>query len=180
MTNARKGRSAQSADDAQNIDKVREILFGSQARAVDKKLSTLDKTLRKQTDALAKDLQNRMDDLEDYVQGEIKALQDRLKLEQNERTADVREASRTLTEAQKGLQKRLTDQLGAVQAGNKGVVKRVEDQGKRLQAEIQQTYDELLESQNEAFDELLSDKQDRQALADLFRDLAAKLGGKKK
>jgi hypothetical protein len=51
-----------------NVDKIRDILFGSQMRDYDKRFGRLEERLAKAADALREDLKKRFDSLESFVQ----------------------------------------------------------------------------------------------------------------
>src|SRR6202161_713816 len=85
------GRKAMSADNEEkasgngdvregaNVDKIRDILFGSQMRDYDKRFVRLEERLAKAADALRDDLKKRFDSLESFVQQEVESLHQRLK-----------------------------------------------------------------------------------------------------
>ena len=54
-----------------NVDKIRDILFGSQMRDYDKRFVRLEERLAKAADALRDDLKKRFDSLEAFVQQEV-------------------------------------------------------------------------------------------------------------
>src|SRR5512143_3235501 len=64
---------------AGSLDKVREILFGSQAREYDKRLAGLELRIAKEAADLRADLKRRFDSLETYIKGEIESLTGRMK-----------------------------------------------------------------------------------------------------
>jgi hypothetical protein len=62
-----------------NVDKIRDILFGSQMRDYDKRFGRLEERLAKAADALRDDLKKRFDSLESFVQQEVESLHKRQK-----------------------------------------------------------------------------------------------------
>jgi hypothetical protein len=77
-----------------NVDKIRDILFGSNMREYEKRFARLEERLTKSSDALRDDLKKRFDTLESYVREEIESLGQRLKNEKSERTEALKELTR--------------------------------------------------------------------------------------
>ncbi len=91
----------------ENLDKVRDILFGTQSREYEKRFSRLEKRAAREAEDFRNDLKNRFDSLELYIKKEIESLADRLNNEQNERADSVKNLSRDLKELNIGLEKRI-------------------------------------------------------------------------
>ena len=66
-----------------NVDKIRDILFGSQMRDYDKRFARVEERLVKDAAALREEIKKRIDGLESFVHQEVESLGQRLK---NERT----------------------------------------------------------------------------------------------
>ena len=187
--NARKKgvRTAMSADpeeknaangelrEGANVDKIRDILFGSNMREYEKRFARLEERLTKSSDALREDLKKRFDALESYVREEMESLSQRLKTEKSERGDALKELTRESRDNSKALEKKLSqleDQIANVQGDLRS---RILEQSKALGNQIQKSKEELevsLESEAEA---LRNDKTDRAMLADLFNELALRL-----
>src|SRR5271169_1644678 len=84
-----------------NVDKIRDILFGSNMREYEKRFARLEERLTKSSDALREDLKKRFDALESYVREEIESLGQRLKNEKAERIESLKELSRESRDASK-------------------------------------------------------------------------------
>ena len=69
-----------------NVDKIRDILFGSNMREYEKRFARLEERLTKSSDALREDLKKRFDTLESFVREEMESLNQRLKAEKSERS----------------------------------------------------------------------------------------------
>src|SRR5271169_3485016 len=113
------GRKTMSADEEKtaengdiregaNVDKIRDILFGSQMRDYDKRFSRLEERLAKAADALREDLKKRFDSLESFVQQEVESLHQRLKTEKSERVDATKELTRETRDNSKTLENRLS------------------------------------------------------------------------
>src|SRR5271169_4219003 len=74
-----------------NVDKIRDILFGSNMREYEKRFARLEEKLTKSSEALREDLKKRFDSLESYVREEMESLGQRLKTEKSERGEALKE-----------------------------------------------------------------------------------------
>src|ERR1700722_528307 len=74
-----------------NVDKIRDILFGSQMRDYDKSFGRLEDRLIKDAEALRDEMKRRFESLEAFVQKELESLGQRLKAEKSERGESVKD-----------------------------------------------------------------------------------------
>ena len=65
-----------------SIDKIREILFGTQARDYDKRLTGLEDRILKELAAMQEETRRRFDAFEQYFRNEVDALSNRLRTAQ--------------------------------------------------------------------------------------------------
>src|SRR5947209_14604531 len=70
---------------AGSLDKVRDMLFGSQARDYEKRFTRLEERLTKESTDLKNEVKRRFDMLENYIKKELETLSERIRSEQNER-----------------------------------------------------------------------------------------------
>src|SRR5579862_3473204 len=76
-----------------NVDKIRDILFGSQMRDYDRKFAMLEERLMKETADFREDVKRRFATLEAFIKGEIEALDAAQKAEKTERTEAEKKAA---------------------------------------------------------------------------------------
>jgi DNA repair exonuclease SbcCD ATPase subunit len=158
-----------------NVDKIRDILFGSNMREYEKRFARLEERLTKSSDALRDDLKKRFDTLESYVREEMESNNQRLKAEKAERNEGLKELTRETRDSSKSIEKKLSqleEQLTAAQADLRS---RILDQSKSLSNQIQKTKDELESAWDREAETLRNDKTDRAQLADLFTELSMRL-----
>jgi DNA repair exonuclease SbcCD ATPase subunit len=158
-----------------NVDKIRDILFGSNMREYEKRFTRLEEKLTKSSDALRADLKKRFDSLETYVRDEMEALNQRLKTEKSERSEGLKELTREARDNAKTLEKKLSA-LEEQQSSAQGDLRsRILDQSKSLNSQIQKTKEELESALENEAEALRTDKTDRAMLADLFTELSMRL-----
>jgi len=168
---------AQEPREGQNVDKIRDILFGSQMREYEKRFARLEERMVKASDALREDVKKRFDALESYIGQELEALGQRLKTEKSERGEALHELTRETRDAAKGADKRmahLEEQLASAQGDLRS---RILDQSKNLTDDIQRARTEVESALEREAANLRSDKTDRAMLADLFSELSLRLKG---
>src|SRR5208282_5784775 len=158
-----------------NVDKIRDILFGSNMREYEKRFARLEERLTKSSDALREDLKKRFDSLESYVREEIESLGTRLKNEKAERTESLKEQTRESRDNAKALEKKLSQLEDALASAQGDLRSRILEQSKALSNQIQKTKDELEGALETEAETLRNEKTDRAALADLFTELALRL-----
>lgn len=161
--------------EAANVDKIRDIIFGSQMRDYEKRFSRLDERLSADAQALREDTKKRIDTLEAFVHKELDALSQRLKTEKSERIEALKELTGEFRDAAKANEKRfsqLDDQIAKEAAALRA---QLLEQSKQLTADIEAKYRALSGLLDRETKALRSDKADREALADLFTEMALRL-----
>jgi hypothetical protein len=138
---------------AANLDKVRDILFGTQLRDVDRRLARLEERLIKESTDLKSDVKSRLDAFDAYVRHETESLAGQIKTEHRDREGVDEQLSR----AQRELRQQLLDQH------------------QRLSDEIRNKIDEVLSALARETGELRADKADRATLASLLTEMAMRL-----
>jgi uncharacterized phage infection (PIP) family protein YhgE len=158
-----------------NVDKIRDILFGTQMRDYEKRFARLEERLLKESLDLRAEVKRRFDALEGYIKKEVESLADRLKAEQSERAESAKEVSQELKNLTKNFDRKTTQLDEQLTKGQRDLRQQLLDQSKNLSAEIQQKYDELAGLLEREAAELNETKTDRSALAALFTEVALRL-----
>jgi hypothetical protein len=159
----------------ESLDKVRDILFGSQAREYEKRFARLEERLIKESSDLREDLKKRFDTLEVYIKREVESLTDRLKAEQNERTESARELSGAIRDTSQSFDKKTSQIDQLLTTSQRELRDQLLDQSKTLSDEIQQKHEKMTSHLERATAELRDEKTDRAALASLFMEVAMRL-----
>ena len=166
---------AQDLPENGNIDKIRDILFGAQSREFEKRMARLDERMNKETAGLKEDLRKRFESLEIYVKAEVDALSERLRSEQADRLESLKEVAHDLKETGRGLERRLGQLDDQATKSQREIRQQILEQSKSLSDEIRQKYELVSAALEQQVGELRTDKTDRNALADLFTELAIRL-----
>jgi predicted nucleic acid-binding Zn-ribbon protein len=160
---------------AGSIDRIRDILFGEQARDYDRRLSMLEDRLLKELGAQQEDTRRRFDAFEAYVKTEIDALNNRLRVAGEQREELGEDLNRKLLETGRGLEKRITQLDDHTAQAHRDLRQQILDQSKALSEEIRQKYTELAGALAREAQGLRSEKTDRSALASFFSEIAQRL-----
>jgi CHASE3 domain sensor protein len=177
VENEEKSVSNGEVREGANVDKIRDILFGSQMRDYEKRFVRLEERLAKASDALRDDLKKRFDSLESFVQQEMEALSHRLKTEKSERVEALKELTRESRDSAKSLEHKLSaleEQLAGAQGDLRS---RILEQSKSLGSEIRKAQSELEAALEREATVLRHEKTDRETLGDLFSELGLRLRG---
>ena len=94
--------------EAQSIDKIRDILFGTQAQQYEQKFVHLEALLQKEIAGLKDETKETFNSLQDYIKKEIESLAEQLKKGKDERAKNMKELSGKLEGTNKNLEKKFT------------------------------------------------------------------------
>lgn len=171
LNNTGNGEPAEVA----NVDKIRDILFGSQMRDYEKRFARMEDRLAKDAAALREDIKKRFDSLESFAKQEIESVGQRLKGEKSERLDALKELARELRETAKSFEKKLSQMEEEFSSGQGDLRTRILDQSKSLAAEMQEKHRTINSTLEGEVESLREDLTDRAALADLFAEMAMRL-----
>jgi hypothetical protein len=160
----------------ENLDKVRDILFGGQMRAVETRIQGLEERLLREQQALRADLGRQLSELETFARKELQDLLDRLAAERAKRTEELKGLGAELREALRGIEKRHVKLEEAANLADAGLRDQLLLQAKATSADLGKLSDRLTAELNRSHQELKATKTDSAALATLFTDLASRLG----
>ncbi len=158
-----------------NLDKVRDILFGTQIRDYDKRFARLEERLVQECTNLREDTRRRLDSLETYIKQEVESLTDWIKNQQAERDEAVKELAQEHKDTIKSLEKKIAQLDAEATKSDRDLRQQILDQSKSLNDEIRQKYEEILAVLEREAKVLRTDKTDRSTLAALFAEIAMRL-----
>lgn len=160
-----------------NVDKIRDILFGSQMRDYEKRFTRLEERMIKEVNTLREESRKRSDSIEDYIKKEMESMGDQLKEEQSARIESDKELAKELEDATKAFEKK-TGKLDEQQSKNsRDLRQQILDLSKDLSDDIRKKHEETAAVLEQLAQELRSEKLDRAALSELFVEMAMRLSG---
>ncbi len=158
-----------------NVDKIREILFGSQMREIEARMARLEQSLAETTGELRQSTSRRLDTLERHFTKELETLEARQKAEREERAEAVKKLAQESKQADEALAKKaelVSDQGIAAQRELRAEILK---QSKDLRDEIGRVQAELSAALEQRFQELGNAKTDRAALAAILTEVAMRI-----
>jgi len=160
---------------AGNVDKIRDILFGSQMRDYEARFARLEETLVKETMEIRDTNRRRFDQLETYIKREFETVQTRFRTERDERLDAASQHARELKDLGDTLSRRIRDLDDRSSSVERDLRAQMMDQAREITAEMRASHDDILSLLEKRVHELRDSKTDRAALATLFTEVALRL-----
>ncbi|MES1257654.1 MAG: hypothetical protein ABUS51_04455 [Acidobacteriota bacterium] len=160
---------------AGNVDKIRDILFGSQMRDYESRFARLEETLVKENAEIRETSRRRFEQLEGFVRKEFESIQSRFKSERDERLDGVAQHSRELKDLSDSLSRRIRDLDDRSSGVERELRGQLMTQARDLTDEIRATQEQIVGLLEKRYHELKDGKTDRAALATLFTEVALRL-----
>lgn len=184
----KKGAPAESVGEVQsqasvltgagNIEKIRDILFGSQMREYEKRFVRLEDRMQKEVQNLKEDVRARFESLENYMKREFELLAERQKTEKSDRITAVNEVSEELKAASSSIDKKISQLEDQLDKRYRDLHDQILVQSKNLSEEIRQKHEAVSGVLEQEAKELQVDKVDRANLSELFMEMAMRLSNK--
>jgi hypothetical protein len=162
---------------ADNVDQIREILFGPQIRECGQRLSRIEERLSQETAELKAEMRRRLDSLEAYTRQEVSDLGKRLQTERCERTESVNRLSQALTDSIKSLGLGLTESDERMANGLRELRQATFDRIKDVLDDLAGQIRTLDASQNRHLEEVRDRSIDRFEFAGLLTELTLRVRG---
>jgi DNA repair exonuclease SbcCD ATPase subunit len=160
-----------------NVDKIRDILFGTQMRDYETRFSRLEESLLRESAELRETTRKRFDGLETYIKQELEALHSRLKAEREERSETHRHAANQTKDLHESLLAKIRDLDDQSSRAHHELRNGILEQSKHLNDEISRKQEEISALLERRFQELRHGKTDRSALAAMLSELSLRLNG---
>jgi hypothetical protein len=158
-----------------NLDKIRDILFGAQAREHDRRFAQLEQHLLREATDLRNDLKRRFESLEVYIKKEVDALTSRLTKEQEARGESVTNLTQELTQLAATLEnKARLLEMQATQAQTH-VLQQLTERTSELATDVRARHAEATSALNQAVHDLRAEKTDRATLAAILLEASQRL-----
>jgi hypothetical protein len=158
-----------------SVDKIRDILFGSQIKTYESRFVRLEETLARETNDLKETIRRRFESLESFFRKETDSLSGRLKAEKEERTEALKTIARDLKSASDALNKKILELDNKTAEEQSGLRQELMQESRKLLEEIRHKSDSLSFLVEKRSDELREQKLDRAALASLLTGMALQL-----
>jgi uncharacterized protein YydD (DUF2326 family) len=158
-----------------NIDKIRDIIFGSNMRDYELRFVRLEETLKKESQDIRDTTRRHLESLELFVHKELAALEGRLNTERDERAESHGRLSADLTAQSSSLFKKIGEVENQEAQAKREIRNDLLQQSKELTDAIRTKGEELVALLERRSQELQHQKTDRVALAGLFSEVSLRL-----
>jgi hypothetical protein len=158
-----------------SVEKIREILFGSQIKNYEARFACLEEALARETAEIKDTMRRRLDSLEAFFKSETESLAARLKSERDEREETLNTIGRELKTTAAQLSKKILDLDNKAAQDRSASRQELMAESRKLLDEIRQRHESLSGLLENRVQELRHAKTDRSALAALFVELAVRL-----
>ncbi len=160
---------------AASVDKIRDILFGSQIKNYESRFARLEDTLARETTELKETMRRRFESVEGFFRKEAESLSARLKAEKEERNEALKSMARDLKSASDALSKKILELENKTAEEQSGLRQELMQESRKLLEEIRLRSDSLTALLERRAGELREQKVDRAALAALLTEMALEL-----
>ena len=160
----------------ESLDKVRDILFGGQMRAVDSRLQGLEERLRSDHEALRADFVKQVESLDGFIRSEVQLLGERLAAERAKRTEELKSLAGEIKDTLRALEKRHVKLEEATNLADAGLRDQLLLQAERAATELSRLGEKLTAELKRSHHELKTTKPDSAALSGLLSELATRVG----
>jgi hypothetical protein len=173
--NRQSGATKSVDQGAGNVDKIRNILFGSQMREYEARFAQQEESLAEGLAELREMANKRFEAIETYMRNEFESLQARLKSEREDRSNGLKQVARDLSELGESLNRRISelDEQGS-QAQRQTRLELLQV-SKSFAEDLGRKQEEMTLLVDRRFQELRKGKTDRAALAAMFTELGMRL-----
>lgn len=162
-------------DEPENLDTVRDILFGGHMRAVEGRIARIEERLVREQEVLRTDIQKSMGSLEAFTRKELEALADKLAAERAKRTEDLKALSVDIKESLKLLDRRLAQLDETTASADAELRSQMLEQQREAAADLKRLGDRLADELRTTEHTLRAEKADIASLLSIFSDVAVKL-----
>jgi uncharacterized protein YydD (DUF2326 family) len=158
-----------------NIDKIRDIIFGSNMRDYEQRFARLEETLKKESLDIRDTTRRHLEALEAFVHKELAAIEGRLNTERDERAESHARLSADLTTHSASVFKKIGEVENQEAQAKREIRNDLLQQSKELTDAIRTKGEELVALLERRAQELQHQKTDRAALASLFSEVSLRL-----
>ena len=162
-----------------NLDKIRDILFGAQAREHERRFAQLEQHLIREATDLRTDLKRRFEGLELYIKREVDALTSRLTNEQEVRGESVTKLTKDLTQLASTLEEKASQLETQAAQAQTHFMQQLTERASELATDIRTRHAEATSALDRAVHDLRAEKTDRATLAAVLMEASKRLADEK-
>src|SRR5258708_6356183 len=162
------------AEESGIVERIRDILVGSQMRDYDGRLQRLGEQLAGEAAQARAEAQKRFEALENSLKGEMESLTNRLNTEQSERRTAIEKLAHDLAETVKAFELKIKN-LDEYAREIHDLHRQLLEQSKALSAEVKEKHEQTQAGLNRQAEQIRGSMIGRQALAEILSEVAGLL-----
>jgi hypothetical protein len=162
-------------EESDNVDRIRNILFGSQMRDYDGRFQKLEERLAREAGEVRSELQRQLQALEAFMKGEAESITNRLSAEQSERRQVIEHLAHDMTERARGLEVKINQLETQAATDIHDVREQVLEQLKTLGAEMNDKHEQLKGHLDREARQIRDTMTGREVLAEVLSEVALRL-----
>ena len=163
----------------ESLDKVRDILFGAQAREFERRFALLEADLLRKTAEARAEADQRLEGLEAQLRQDVEQLADRIQSEHQARTQTLNAVTAELQKLTRQLDDKITQLDQHSTEAQEDLRQQLVDEAKLLSNQIEQQADDLKEALHHEAEQLDKNKLNRSDIAQMFSEMAKRFVGEK-
>ena len=162
-------------EEAGKVDRIRDILFGSQMRDYDGRFQRLDERLAREASEARSEVSRRIEGLENFLKGEVQSLTYRLNAEQSDRNGAIEKLVHDLAETARNLETKIKNLDEHTAREIHDLREQLLEQSKALGAEIKDKHDEMKAGLDHEAAQIRHAMTGRESLAEMLSEVALRL-----
>ncbi len=169
--------SASSPDES--LDKVRDILFGAQAREFERRFALLEADLLRKTAEARAEAEQRLEALEAQLRRDVEQLTERIQAEYQARTQTINGVSTELQKLTRQLDDKILELGQHTTEAQEDIRQQLVDEAKLLTNQLEQQSEDLQAALNHEVEQLATNKLNRSDIAQMFSEMSKRFLGEK-
>lgn len=162
-------------DEQDNVDKIRDILFGNQMREFDRKFSQLEDRIASDLASMRQENAHQIESLQSFVESEVDILSNKISSEEKTRIEQLDELDDSLKKNVKQIDQKLAELGKSLEKLSRDINQKILKQSQDHSAELGKQIKLSRERMDGYREELSIGKVDKTALAEILNGLAMQL-----
>ena len=167
--------SNKEPSDLDNVDKIRDILFGNQMRDFDRKFIQLEERIASDLGNLRKENALQIESLQTFIESEIEIIASKLATEEKTRIEEMDELDSDLKKNVKQIDKKIADVGKSLDSTSRDINQKLLKQSQDFNAEMNSQFEQTRKRMDGYKQELTNAKVDKSVLAEMFNSLALQI-----
>ena len=161
--------------DVKNIDRIRDILFGTYVDEYEKRFTKLEEKLIKESKKLRDDMGKKLSSLEQTMKDEVKTINSRIHTDQEGNSKTFEKVSKEILKSTESLNEKILELGDNFSNRYDELHHQIMEESKTLNNEINNRYNEVSNIIEESTTELNKEKTDRIMLSNLLKEISERL-----